>query len=177
MGESEGAGGRNEGRGMLPPRALLVSLAAQVPALVWSWPLETALAPAALGLAMILAGSVLNVWADILFRRSEVDVCPFGTTPKVVCGGPFRFTRNPMYLGMVLITSGAALLANLPWNLWSAAALAVWLHCRFVLTEEAFLEQRLGMGYLRYAVRTPRWLGLPGGRVAPGEVGVAEPGD
>ena len=49
-------------------------------------------------------------------------------------------------------------------NLWAAVALAVWLHFRFVLPEEDFLRDRLGVDYLAFASRNPRWLGLPGPR-------------
>jgi protein-S-isoprenylcysteine O-methyltransferase Ste14 len=113
---------------------------------------------------MLAAGVVLNVWAERLFRKSGVGVCPFSPVPTLVSEGPYRFTRNPMYLGMVLLSASWPLMMGLYWNLWAAAALAVWLHFRFVLPEEEFLRERLGVGYLEYASRNPRWLGLPGPR-------------
>jgi protein-S-isoprenylcysteine O-methyltransferase Ste14 len=111
------------------------------------------------------AGVVLNVWAERLFRKSGVGVCPFSPVPNLVITGPYRFTRNPMYLGMVLLSASWPLMMGLYWNLWPAAALAAWLHFRFVLPEEEFLRGRLGVSYLEYASRNPRWLGLPGPRV------------
>ena len=152
-------------RRLLPPRALLLSLLVQLPAVLWSWPLNPRRVPALVGAAMAVAGCVLNVWAERLFRRKGVGVCPFSPTPNLVRTGPYRFTRNPMYLGMVLLSASGPLLMGLPWNLWSAVTLAVWLHFRFVLPEEKFLREHLGVGYLEYASRSPRWLGFPGPRI------------
>ena len=150
---------------LLPPRALLLSLLVQLPPVLWSWPLNPSKVPALVGAAMVVAGCVLNVWAERLFRKRGVGVCPFGPVPNLVSTGPYRFTRNPMYLGMVLLSASGPLLMGLPWNLWPAVTLAVWLHFRFVLPEEKFLREQLGVSYLEYASRNPRWLGFPGPRI------------
>ena len=145
-----------------PPRALLLSILAQVPHLAHSWPYSALPSLVYLGLAMILAGFVLNVWSVRLFEKSGTGVCPFSELGELVTAGPYRWTRNPMYLGLALISAGMALASGMPANLWAAAALALYLHFRFVLPEEEFLEQHAGPSYLRYASRTSRWLGLPG---------------
>ncbi len=165
MNKSEQVLGSHPRPGLLPPKALLLILLSQIPLVLWSWPLKPAIAPAFVGAAMLGTGVVLNVWAERLFRKSGVGVCPFSPVPNLVSTGPYRFTRNPMYLGMVLLSASWPLMMSLYWNLWPAAALAAWLHFRFVLPEEAFLRGRLGVGYLEYASRNPRWLGLPGPRV------------
>ena len=165
MNRSEPVGGSHALPGVLPPKLLLLSLLLQIPAVVWRWPPQPARAPAVVGLAMLAAGVVLNLWAERLFRQSGVGVCPFSPAPNLVSTGPYRFTRNPMYLGMVLLSASGPVIIGLYGNLWPAAGLAVWLHFRFVLPEEEFLRDRLGVGYLEYASRTPRWLGLPGPRV------------
>lgn len=149
-------------QGVLPPRVLAMSLLAQIPLLAWSWPLHSGPLELLAGAALLLAGAVLNVWADDLFRKNGVGVCPFSDTPVVVAGGPYRWTRNPMYLGLVLISAGPAVLTGVYWNLASAAVLLLWLHFRFVLPEEMFLQDRLGAEYLTYASANPRWIGLPG---------------
>lgn len=164
MKESEQLHGSHPRPGLLPPKALMLSLLFQIPGVLWSWPLKPAESSAVAGAMMLAAGVVLNVWAERLFRKSGVGVCPFSVVPKLVGTGPYRLTRNPMYLGMVLISASVVLITGLYWNLWPAAALAVWLHIRFVLPEEEFLRDRLGVCYLEYASRNPRWLGLPGPR-------------
>jgi protein-S-isoprenylcysteine O-methyltransferase Ste14 len=141
---------------------LLFSLLLQVPLIVLRWPLRPAFLPAISGLALLLVGLVLNLWADRLFHRKGVGVCPFSPAPSLVREGPFRPTRNPMYLGMVLASASAPLITGVYLNLWAPAALAAWLHFGFVLPEEAFLRERLGAEYVLYASVHPRWLGLPG---------------
>jgi protein-S-isoprenylcysteine O-methyltransferase Ste14 len=137
-------------------------LLAQGPLLLWSWPLNPARIPLLIGVAMLAGGTVLNIWADRLFHKSGVGVCPFSPVPCLISEGPYRITRNPMYLGMVLISAGVPLMTGLYFNLWAPAVLAIWLHIRFVLPEEEFLRERLGGAYLLYASDTSRWLGVPG---------------
>jgi protein-S-isoprenylcysteine O-methyltransferase Ste14 len=153
-------------RGLLPPRALLFSLLAQIPLISWSWPLQPGRLVVLGGVLALAAGAALNIWAERLFRKAGVGVCPFSRARELVANGPYRFTRNPMYLGMVLISFSGALMMGVLWNTWPAVLLAVWLHFRFVLPEEDFLQEQLGVAYLAYASRTARWFGLPGFRVA-----------
>ena len=165
MSRSEQAGRSDARPRLLPPKALILSLVAQIPFILWSWPLKPARVPALVGAAMLIAGVVLNVWAERLFRKGGVGVCPFSSVPNLVSAGPYRFTRNPMYLGLVLVSASGPLISGSYWNLLPAVVLAVWLHFRFVLPEEEFLRNRLGLGYLEYASRNPRWLGFPGPRL------------
>jgi len=153
-------------RRLLPPRGLLLSLLVQVPLIVWRWPLRPAGVPALIGVALLAGGVLLNLWADRLFHENGVGVVPFSPVPVLISEGPFRITRNPMYLGMVLISAAFPLMTGLYLNLLSPAVLSVWLHIRFVLPEEEFLRERLGGDYLLYASGYPRWLGLPGPRLA-----------
>jgi protein-S-isoprenylcysteine O-methyltransferase Ste14 len=141
---------------------LMLSLLVQIPLVWWSWPLKPTEVTVLIGVGLLAAGVVLNLSAERLFRKRGVGVCPFSPAPSVVSEGPYRFTRNPMYLGMALISASCTFLTGVQWNLWAAAAFTVWLHFRFVLPEEEFLRDRLGGDYLQYASRTPRWLGLPG---------------
>lgn len=152
-------------RGVLPPRALVISLMAQLPLLYLSWPLAFDRTKVIAGAALLLTGVALNLWADRLFRRNNVGVCPFSRTPVLLAQGPYRWTRNPMYLGLVLVCASPALGTGLHANLAAAAVLLLWLHFRFILPEEAFLREQFGTAYLSYASSRPRWFGLPG----PGE--------
>lgn len=146
---------------VLPPKALLVSLVAQAPLAALAWPLAPTSLQAIAGAAMLLGGTVLNVWAERLFRRAGVGVCPFSAAPRMVTSGPYRFTRNPMYLGMVMVSAGAALATGVLPNLVWCGLLGGWLHRRFVLPEEAFLTAKLGAEFERYRAAHPRWLGVP----------------
>ena len=99
--------------GLMPPKVLLLSVMLQIPLILWSWPLKPAEAPALAGAAMLAAGVVLNVRAERLFLKSGVGVCPFSPAPYLVNTGPYRLTRNPMYLGMVLLSASVPLITGL----------------------------------------------------------------
>ncbi len=88
-----------------------------------------------------------------------------GTTPNpnhpakaIVQSGPYRFTRNPMYLSMTALFAGAALLANAAWTLLLLPVMVLALDLGMIRREEAYLEQKFGKDYLRYKNRVHRWL-------------------
>jgi protein-S-isoprenylcysteine O-methyltransferase Ste14 len=76
---------------------------------------------------------------------------------RIVSGGPYRYTRNPMYLGHLIFMLGLAV----TFSSWLAVALlafhAVWFHCR-VLRDEGSLEARFGAAYCEYRARVKRWI-------------------
>lgn len=148
---------------ILPPRWFQLSLIAQLPAIGLAWPLAPSRAELGLGLAAMAAGLALNLWAGRSFKHWQVGVPPFSPTPHLIEDGPFRFSRNPMYLGMVLFSAGMALATGVVANLVFAAALAAWLHYGFILPEEAFLERNFGSSFALYCRRIPRWIGWPRG--------------
>src|SRR5512133_1671245 len=65
---------------------------------------------ALLGIIPIVVGITINLSADRTFHQAETAVCPFDMPSALVTNGPYRFTRNPMYLGFVLILAGVAIL-------------------------------------------------------------------
>jgi protein-S-isoprenylcysteine O-methyltransferase Ste14 len=110
------------------------------------------------GLLPITAGIVLNVAADRQFKRLRTTVKPFQTSTALATDGVFRLTRNPMYLGMVLIIAGIALLEGTitPWLV--VAALAVVLDRLFIAPEETMLKKTFGYAFQQYCQRVRRWL-------------------
>jgi protein-S-isoprenylcysteine O-methyltransferase Ste14 len=143
---------------MLPPRGLLTALAWQIPLLLSAWPPAPTSWGVAAGVVLLAAGAALNVWAERLFRRHGVGVCPFTRVPVLVERGPYRLTRNPMYLGLVCLNLGVTLCAGILANLWSSIAFVIWLHDAFVLPEEQYLRAEVGAAFDQYARRVPRWL-------------------
>jgi protein-S-isoprenylcysteine O-methyltransferase Ste14 len=112
-----------------------------------------------LGGAMV-AGAIfcLGLWSVVLFRGSGQSENPWKPTPQLVDRGPFRITRNPMYLQMILICLGVAVILGNVWILVMTPFCA-WVLQRFaILPEEAYLERKFGAQYLAYKHRVRRWL-------------------
>lgn len=138
-----------------------VSLLAQIPGVVLSWPLHPS--PAAIAGAGFLAalGVWLNVAAVRQFNRQGAGVIPFSGVRALARGGPYRFSRNPMYLGLVALSAALAVGTGVWWNVLAAVCFWMWLHFAYVLPEEKFLRERFGAAFDEYARRIPRWLGFP----------------
>ncbi len=105
-----------------------------------------------------LSGFALIASSVIYFKISATAIRPFETSTALVKGGPYRFTRNPMYLGMVLILIGTAIyLGSLaPWFIIPVFFLIIqeW----FIKHEEPFLENIFGKEYQDYRTKVRRWI-------------------
>jgi protein-S-isoprenylcysteine O-methyltransferase Ste14 len=134
----------NDRAPVLPPRALLYALVAQLPAIALAWPIAPPRASLVAGIVALVAGIALNVVAERLFRAAGVGVCPFTPVARLVDSGPFRLTRHPMYAGVLLIALAPVLLTGMYANSWVPATLAVWLHFRYARPEEDFLRAQFG---------------------------------
>ena len=112
-----------------------------------------------LGVALIAVGIGLAVWAFLLFRRAGTEINPTSETNKsLVVRGPFRYTRNPMYLGLVIITLGVAFWVGLlPMFVVPVLAFATanWVHIPF---EEAKMRRQFGAAFEDYTRRVRRWI-------------------
>jgi len=110
-----------------------------------------------IGLLFILKGVILAAAARWLYLKHHTSVRPFTRSDALVTEGPFRFTRNPMYTGMLLVLSGEALLFGSvgPW----LVVPAMWwvLHFLFVLKEEEGMRLQFGERYADYCARVRRW--------------------
>ena len=111
-----------------------------------------------LGMPLIAIGLALNAWADRLFKRRGTAVSPLAASTALVIDGPFAYTRNPMYLGLVLLSMGIALALGgvSPWLI--VPVFAGLLRVRFISMEESKLAASFGQQYLEYAARVRRWL-------------------
>jgi protein-S-isoprenylcysteine O-methyltransferase Ste14 len=116
------------------------------------------LAWAHVGLVPIALGTLLCVCAYYGFVKAGTPVVPFERSTALVTTGLYRFTRNPMYMGLVLILVGVAtMLGSL--TPWLPIPLFVWiLQANFIHGEERFLEELFGQQYLTYKNRVRRWL-------------------
>jgi protein-S-isoprenylcysteine O-methyltransferase Ste14 len=111
-----------------------------------------------LGASCLVAGLALDIWAIATFRRAGTTPHPAGPTTALAVGGPYRFTRNPMYLGLVFLLAALALLANSLWPLILLPVVIVNVRRAVIDREERYLTAKFGEEYLRYKARVRRWL-------------------
>jgi protein-S-isoprenylcysteine O-methyltransferase Ste14 len=102
---------------------------------------------------------ILPVWAIVLFRREGTEIEPTSpTNRKLITSGPYQLTRNPMYLGLVILTLGIAIWIG-AWPMFGAPvalfATANWVHIPF---EEAKMRRQFGAAYDNYVARVRRWI-------------------
>jgi protein-S-isoprenylcysteine O-methyltransferase Ste14 len=144
-----------------PPVLVIATLAA-------AWALERAVPTAWPGLddplarfagSLIgIAGIALTAWAIVTLRRARTTVLPHHGASALVASGPFRFRRNPIYLGEVMIFLGLAELTKSLWLVILAPVFALLITLLAVLPEERHLEAKFGEAYRAYKARTRRWL-------------------
>jgi protein-S-isoprenylcysteine O-methyltransferase Ste14 len=111
-----------------------------------------------LGIMIMIAGAVINVMADNLFHRVRTTVRPFEESTKLVTTGLYRFSRNPMYLGFVLILIGVAVLCGSLTSFFVAVIFAVLMDREFIAREEKMLARKFGVVWQEYETKTRRWI-------------------
>ena len=108
------------------------------------------------GLALMVAGALLVLWSAGIFRRHDTTLNPQGKPSALATQGLYRWSRNPMYLGMLLGLLGLALLLGNVLQLAGPVLFAA-ITARQIRHEEAVLEQCFGADYLNYKSRVRRW--------------------
>jgi protein-S-isoprenylcysteine O-methyltransferase Ste14 len=144
-----------------PPLAWAVAVVAGL-ALNWLQPLP--FVPAA-ALARWLVGAIafalalgLFAWAIATMTRAGSNVPTSRPSTVIVDTGPYRFTRNPIYLAMMLGLIGLAIAFNALWLLLALVPFALVIRYGVVAREEAYLERKFGDAYRSYRARVRRWL-------------------
>jgi protein-S-isoprenylcysteine O-methyltransferase Ste14 len=109
------------------------------------------------GIVFVLA-LALVAWAITTMTRAGSNVPTNLPSTTIVETGPYRFTRNPIYLGMVLGLIGLAIAFNGLWLLMTLVPFALVIRCGVITREEAYLEGKFGDVYRCYRARVRRWL-------------------
>jgi protein-S-isoprenylcysteine O-methyltransferase Ste14 len=143
-----------------PPIAWAVAVLAGL-ALNWLMPLPfvPAAVPAGwLGAMVFALALALFAWAIATITRAGSNVPTNRPTTTIVAAGPYRFTRNPIYVAMVLGLVGLAIAFNSLWLLLTLVPFALVIRYGVVAREEVYLERKFGDDYRRYRARVRRWL-------------------
>lgn len=142
---------------ILPPRLVLLLLVAAGGA-HWAMGAKPLLRSLPAGGVLVAVAIILNAWADRVFKKAQTPIRPDEAPAGLVSGGPFSFSRNPMYVGLVAFLLGIAfLVGSAPF--W-CAPLVLWLVLSrvFVRHEERVLRDLFGAEFDAYCERVPRWL-------------------
>ncbi len=141
-----------------PPLIYAVPLVAGLLLNHWRpWPLVPEGATLPIGLVLVLLGCVA-VPAIRAFRAARTHPEPWKPTKSLVTVGPYRFTRNPMYLGFTLCYAGIAVCANALWPLLALPVVLGVMQVGVIRREERYLEGLFGDEYRAYRSRVRRWL-------------------
>lgn len=109
------------------------------------------------GAAALAVGIAGFVWMVATMKRARTPIHNARSTTTLVESGPFRVSRNPMYVFGSTAYAGLSLLLVEPWSLALLPVVLATMHYGVVLREEAYLERRFGDAYRRYKARVPRY--------------------
>jgi len=110
------------------------------------------------GIIIVFLGIALSAISAGMFVKADTGLLPFEEATVLVTGGIFRFTRNPMYLGMFLMMFGAAFLMGSIGALIPLLIFVLIIRYNFVAGEERFMEAAFGQQYLDYKSKVRRWI-------------------
>ena len=110
------------------------------------------------GLTLLALGGLLTAWSMFAFHKAKTAIDPRQPTTFLILSGPFRYTRNPLYVTLFLMLTGFGVLLDNPWML--AGLLPMYLALRYavVALEEEYLERKFGEEYRKYKASVRRWL-------------------
>ncbi|WP_102794917.1 methyltransferase family protein [Bowmanella denitrificans] len=145
---------------LLPPQVFFLLAFTMAPVCYWldgpHWlPYPANLA----GVPILIAGLAIAIWHKRLFVRQQTNIPTFGEPDKLIQAGLFRYSRNPMYLGMLTGLSGAAILCFAAPAAWLLVGVFfVMLHFWYIPFEEAQMQHKFKHQYEAYCQQTRRWL-------------------
>ncbi len=111
-----------------------------------------------LGSILVWAGSTMGFLTVKTMRRARTSPNPSEPARALVTDGPFKVTRNPIYVGLTLVYTGIALLVNTLWPMLLLPVVLKVMRWGVIEREERYLERKFGEGYLAYKERVPRWI-------------------
>lgn len=111
-----------------------------------------------IAISPLAVSAILAVLSYLAMRESNTPVNPNKPTRAIVAKGPYRHTRNPLYVSLLLLYGGTGVLANTLWAILLLPALLAVFHYGVVRREEEYLEKKFGGEYLRYKNAVRRWI-------------------
>jgi len=111
-----------------------------------------------IGLFLTFIGFLFGIGALLEFRKARTTLDPHGSSKQIVSSGVYRFSRNPIYLGFLLMVVGLPLTSGLYWGIIVAPFYIIMMNRLVIQHEEAYLEKKFGKTYTSYTSQVRRWL-------------------
>ncbi len=111
-----------------------------------------------LGAVLVFIAVGIRLWGGRVMGRAGTSIKPTVPTTALVTTGPFRFSRNPLYVSVTLFYLGIAIAARSLWALALLLVVLVVMQRGVIDREERYLERRFGADYVRYKERVRRWI-------------------
>ena len=137
---------------------LLATSAAIILGRTWPLPIMEGDLLQVLGWMLGATGLCLDLWGIVTMRRANTNILPHRGADVLVTWGPFRFTRNPIYVANTVLLFGVGIVLE---NYWFIACMVVadcFVDRLAIRREEIHLAARFGQSWINYASRTPRWI-------------------
>jgi protein-S-isoprenylcysteine O-methyltransferase Ste14 len=112
----------------------------------------------AIGAVLVSAGLGVMIWGIVTFLFAQTAIYPDRPARQLVTFGPYRFTRNPMYVGLTIAYIGAAAVVNSAWPIVLLPVVLLGLFVFVMRKEERYLFAEFGDEYATYRRRVRRWL-------------------
>jgi protein-S-isoprenylcysteine O-methyltransferase Ste14 len=153
------AGADNPGVVVRPP---LIYLGAFLIVLVcrrfWPMPIDAEGRVLWPGVALVALAIGIAIWGRRTMAAAGTNINPALPAKTIVSSGPFRFSRNPLYLSLTLMYLGLTVAVNTWWGFVVLIPLVIVMHAGVVLREERYLEKKFGEPYRQYRARVRRYL-------------------
>jgi len=146
-------------KGVLPPTYLCIAIVVMVGLHLLLPLIKLQLYPwSLLGIIPLLLGIAINLIADGAFKANDIIVKPFEESNVLITTGVFRISRNPMYLGFVLMLTGIAVLLESLSSFFVIPAFLVFTQVHFIRVEEKMLEETFQDAWISYKKKVRRWI-------------------
>jgi len=111
-----------------------------------------------IGWIFIGLGIFINIWAFIYFRKFHTTIKPYSKSDNLIDRGPFKFSRNPIYLGYILVLIGVVINLGSVATIVTPIGLFITINVIFISYEEKELDEEFGEEYIKYKKRVRRWI-------------------
>ena len=144
---------------LIPPVVYLTPFALMWALQQWRpWTIPGAAATNLAGLALIASSIFLMLWSFVTLTRANTTVIPWQQVSAIVATGPFRFSRNPIYLADAITYLGGSLAIHSWWPLLVVPGIVLVMRRKVIDREERYLTEQFGDAYREYQLRVRRWL-------------------